>query len=366
MTDGRWNDYYLNEDFASYWIQRARNKNAKALVIIGLGFDPRCLIALKTLAGCGFGTRLNCLALKLISRQSFGKSASLMDSLGKSNLSEFEKMGACGSENIFDVKTHDNEGHYVGGRIAVNILAKKLENLSTYTDIIVDISGMPRGIFFPLVSYLICQADRGKLTNLHVTVVEHPELDACIVGHEFGHADYLHTFRHLDDNNTIWLPLIGSNEDTRMSEIYNKLKSSCIEICPIVPFPAETLRRVDDILVKHSDLLFEGFQISPENVILCAENTPFDIYRKIIDVDEYYRDRLGGLTSIGPITTVLSPLSSKTLSLGMLLAAVERTLPVCHVEAGAIEVDVERMNDIINQSKYLPKEIWLTGEPYLA
>jgi len=168
----------------------------------------------------------------------------------------------------------------------------------------------------------------------------------------------------LGDNKTIWLPVVGSNEASRMIEIHNKLESTCIEICPIIPFPAESLRRVDDILIKHAELLFEGFQISQENLILCDEHTPFDIYRKIIDVEAYYRDRLGGISSIGPVTAVLSPLSSKTLSFGMLLAAVEKNLPVCHVEAGAIEVDVDRMTAVLNNCNYSPKEIWLTGEPY--
>jgi hypothetical protein len=34
------------------------------------------------------------------------------------------------------------------------------------------------------------------------------------------------------------------------------------------------------------------------------------------------------------------------------------------VKAGAIDVDVDRMTGILAQSNYLPKEIWLTGEPY--
>jgi len=364
MTDARWMDYYLDDNFVSYWTQRAKDEKTTVLVILGLGFDPRCLIAIKAMTICGFGSRLSYLALKLVSRPSFGKSGKLIGEMGQSNLAQFKNIGTCGSEGIFEVETHDNEGHYVGGRKVLTILAQKPEILNKYTDIIVDISGMPRGIFFPLISYLIHQSDRGRFPNLHIAVVEDPDLDACMVGHEYGHADYLHTFRHLGENKTIWLPLIGSNEAVRMGEIHNKLKSSCIEICPIIPFPAESLRRVDDILVKHAELLFESFQISQDNLILCDEHTPFDVYRKIIDVEAYYRDRLGGILSIGLVTAVVSPLSSKTLSLGMLLAAVERTLPVCHVEAGAIEVDVDRMTDIVAQSNYSPKEIWLTGEPY--
>ncbi|MCX6000422.1 MAG: hypothetical protein NTU41_12805 [Chloroflexi bacterium] len=287
MTDPRWIDYYLDQDFISYWTQRAREAKTTVLVILGLGFDPRCLVALKAMTDCGFGDRLGCIALRLASRPSIGESRGLIEKLGKSNLQEFTSAEQYRSEGIFEIQTHDSEGHYVGGYEALKILSKASDTLCKYTDIIVDISGMPRGIFFPVVRYLIHLADQGRFTNLHVATVEEPDLDACIVGQEYGQADYLHTFRHVEESKTVWLPLVGSNEATRLERIHNKLKSSCIEICPILPFPAESLRRVDDILVKSAALLFEGFVVSQENLILCDERTPFDIYRKIIDVEEY-------------------------------------------------------------------------------
>ncbi len=366
MTDARWKDYYLNDDFVSYWTERAKNQETTVLLILGLGFDGRCLVTLKTLARCGLANRLGCLALGLVSRPSFGKSEGLIDELGKSNLAEFNGIKSYKSEGIYPTQTHDSEGHYIGGRKALSILDQNSDTLGKYTDIIIDISGMPRGIFFPVLSYLIHKADSGKFRNLHAAVVEDSDLDTCIIGHEYGQADYIHTFRHLGEDKMVWLPLIGSNEVVRLEIIYKIIKSSCIEICPIVPFPAESLRRADDIVVKHAELLFENFLVSPDNLIMCDERTPFDVYRKIIEVEAYYSDRLSSIHGIGAVKTILSPLSSKTLCLGMALAAIERGLPVCHVEAGAIEVDEERMTAILASSNYSPKEIWLTGEPYLT
>lgn len=359
-------DYYLDDDFPAYWVERAKNEDVSVLLILGLGFDGRCLVTLKALANCGLGDRLGCLALRLISRPSFGNTGALISKLGQSNSEEFGKMRSYRSEGMLETETHDSEGHYIGGRRAVEILAENSAVLGKYTDVIVDISGMPRGVFFPTLAYLIRQADVGRFRNLHVAVVEDPDLDACIVGYEYGQADYVHTFRHLGEEKTVWLPLIGSDEVARLEKIHSKLKSSCIEICPIVPFPAESLRRVDEVVVRHSELLFESFLVSHQNLIMCDERTPFDVYRKIIEVEAYYRDRLSGIHGIGPVTTIVSPLSSKTLCLGMLLAAVERNLPVCHVEAGAIEVDVDRMTVILARSSYVPKEVWLAGEPYLV
>ena len=126
------------------------------------------------------------------------------------------------------------------------------------------------------------------------------------------------------------------------------------------------MRRADEIIARHFEQLFEGFLVSMDDLLLCDERTPFDIYRKILEVEEYYRTRLASVPSIGMITTVVSPLSSKTLSLGMLLAAIERGLPVCHVEAGAYQVQLDDKGAFLESEGTSAKEIWLAGEPYSA
>src|SRR5262249_32979844 len=149
-----------------------------------------------------------------------------------------------------------------------------------------------------------------------------------------------------------------------LEKIHNKIKSACIEICPILPFPASSLRRVDEIVVNHADIFFEGLLISADNLLLCDERMPFDIYRKILEVEQYYRTRLGSLPDIGKVKTVVSPLSSKTLSLGMLLAGTERSMPICHVEPGTYDVQATEDGKLLGSSSWEPLEIWLAGEPY--
>ncbi len=360
----RWSDYYLDHDFEGFWARRAEDHNVRVLTILGLGFDPRCLLALKSMARIGLGDRLGYLALKLIARPAFGKSGIVTEELAKANLEELLKMGSCRSEGMYDVETRDSEGHNVSGRKTLSAMGGATEALKRYTDVLVDISGMPRGVFFPLVAYLLRLVDRNVFGNLHVAVVEDPLLDARISGREYGQADYLHTFRYQGEDKLIWLPLVGANESVRLEKIHNKVKSSCVEICPILPFPARSMRRVDDIAVRHAELLFEGFLVSVDNLLLCDERNPFDVYRKILDVEEYYGSRLGAVPAMGRVTTVVSPLSSKTLSLGVLLAAIERSLPVCHVEAGTYQIDVDDKGRLVGDTSRRPTEIWVAGEPY--
>ncbi len=360
----RWTDYYLDEDFSGFWGRRASDASVRVLAILGVGFDPRCLVALKSMAELGCGDRLGYLALKLIARPALGESGVVTENLAKTNLDDLREIDGCRSEAVYDVETHDTEGHNVAGRKTLSAMGGATEFLGKYTDVVVDISGMPRGVFFPLIAYLLRLADKGVFRNLHVAVVEDPRLDSRIYGREYGQADYLHTFRHQGEDKLVWLPLVGSNESARLEKIHNKIKGSCVEICPILPFPARSMRRVDDIAVKHAELLFEGFLVSPDNLLLCDERNPFDVYRKILEVEEYFRQRLSAVPAIGKVTTVASPLSSKTLSLGMLLAAVERSLPVCHVEAGTYQVDVDDQGRLVGDTLRGPTEIWLAGEPY--
>jgi hypothetical protein len=364
---GRWTDYYLDDDFTGFWAERLADPSVSVLLIVGLGFDPRSLVTLRALSRLSVGDRLGYVALKLIAPPALGAAGAAIDRLTKANFDDLRGIQDCHAEAVHDIATHDSEGHNVAGwRTLAAFGAGARQVLAKYTDVIVDISGMPRGAFFPLLRYLVRLADEQVFTNLHVAVVEDSTLDSLISGREYGQADFVHTFRYQGNDRLVWLPIVGANEGARLEKIHNRIRSSCVEICPILPFPARSLRRVDDIAVRHSELLFEGFLVSPDNLLLCDERNPFDVYRKILEVEDYYRRRLGAVPSIGTLTTVVSPLSSKTLSLGMLLAAIERSLPICHVEAGTYEVAVDADGRLLGDATRGPIEIWLTGEPYAA
>jgi len=364
MTSPRWTDYYMDSHFCNFWRKRVTDPRVRVLVILGLGFDPRSLITLRMLAELGMIDPVGYLALKIITRTTLGPTAAVMGQLNDENVKNLSSINSCHLEGMPEIETQDAEGHSIVGRRTLAAMADLKGILPKYSDVVVDISGMPRGMFFPLIAFLLRLADQNVFANLHVAVVEDPVLDAKISGREYGIADYLHTFRHHDEGRLVWLPVIGANEAVRLEKIHNKIKSTCIEICPLVPFPATSLRRVDDIVVKHAEVLFEGLLASPENLLLCDEQNPFDIYRKILEVERYYGTRLGSVPAVGKVTTVVSPLTSKTLSLGMLLAAAERSLPVCHVEPGSYQVEVSADVKLVGAAAVEPLEIWLAGEPY--
>ena len=201
----RWKEHYIDYDFDRFWTDRVEESSVRVLVILAVGFDPRSLATVQRMSRFGFGDRLGYLAFKLESRPSFGQPGAVMEGLAAANLQELDSL-KCVREGLHELPIHDDEGHPVVGRRALGIMYSSMTILNEYSDVVVDISGMPRGAYFPLVAYLLRLADNGVFQNLHVSVIEDPDIDSSISGREYGQADYLHTFRHYSENKVVWLP----------------------------------------------------------------------------------------------------------------------------------------------------------------
>lgn len=360
-----WSDYFMTSDFEGFWRNRLEDDDASVCVILGIGFDPRSLTAINKITACATKP-IDCIALILIPPSELSEDYKKLETLTSQNIDSFVKLESINVLSQENVSLKDEEGYLAGGRNTTIAIHKLIDQISSYRDVVIDISGLPRTLFFPLISFLYDESSKGKIKNLHVVVTEDSELDGKIKSGEFGSPDYLYTFRPKtlsNDSTFIWLPVLSSSESNRFEKIHNQIEKDCAEICPILPFPAKNLRRADDILMQMHSVLFERMLISKNNLILCDERGPFDIYRKILEVDDYYRQKLSKLPELNNITTVVSPLASKMLSLGMLLAAIERNLAVSYAEAGSYQINVN-VEELRVTGTVSPVEIWLTGEPY--
>ena len=357
----RWSDYFLTADFKKFWAERLKEPGTTVCIVLGLGFDARSLLALRHLCEVGDPGQVSALVLRLQALNTDTNPGRTLLSAVDANSRELDEMANVARVDTATVTLRDAERFSVGGRSVLNEVAGHVDGLSEFTHVVVDVSGAPRSVFYPLLSFLISRADRGLIRNLHVCVLENEAYDAKIVRAEFGEADYVHTFRMEGSKKVVWMPVLGSDQRDRILKIYNQLKADCIETVPILPFPSRSLRRVDDVLISNSEVLYSELGIAQGNILLCDARNPFDIYRKIVGVHDYHKEKLE--QHIGELTTVVSPLSSKLLSLGMLFAALERRLPVAYVEAGLYEVQGGPL-DVAVLGDQEPTEIWLAGEPY--
>ena len=64
----------------------------------------------------------------------------------------------------------------MGGRSALAFVGTLIEQLKTFDHIIVDIGGLPRSVFYPLIAFLCKRADQGVLANIHVAVLDDAEV----------------------------------------------------------------------------------------------------------------------------------------------------------------------------------------------
>lgn len=234
-----------------------------------------------------------------------------------------------------------------------------------YSEVVLEISAMPRSVFFPLIRGVLERAHRGPNDpqrwdgDLHVAVCENPEADESVLeegttpmapigGFGGAHGDPPAT--------TIWVPVLGERAGARVERLFQELEPD--ETCPVLPWPARDPRRGDRLVLEYRQLLFEQIRLEPRNIIHAAERNPFDLYRTLGRLHDRY---LHSLSPLGPVAMVLSSHSSKLLSVGVLLTAYEHGLEVQHVSPGSygLREDAEALRDA--DAIY---DLWLTGEPY--
>jgi hypothetical protein len=320
----RWDPYQLFDgaDFNTYWANRLLDGSRKLLFIVGRGFDSRATLVPRRILGLGKVAVLHGWMLCYrngqpdtpITRLKIDANAAAFASIFSTGLTEIEiKMRGSGNSHV----TSRNTG------VAVN----RQQELAQYTDVIVDISAMPRTVGLTAIARLIALLDElaetgGPSVNLHVVVAE------SVV------SDKHHTSASLSDTVTslvgfsgqltaestinlprVWFPVLGEGQSARLERIRSELDPD--EICPVIPFPSRNPRGGDRLIEEYRLLLFDDFRVEPTNVLYASEYNPFEAYRQIYGAINRYRD---SLSDLGGCKVFVSPLSSKLLSVGALLA----------------------------------------------
>jgi hypothetical protein len=200
-------------------------------------------------------------------------------------------------------------------------------------------------------------------TNLHVIVADDPLLDSRIIDEGIDEtAAFLHSFEGsfsheaVGQQPKVWIPLLGEGRMTHFDRIYDLVKPD--EICPVLPFPSKNPRRGDNIVQEYQDLLFDQHRLDPRSLMNAAEQNPFEVYRRVRKAAFHYRDTL---ELIGGCKVALSALSSKLMSLGILMVAYELkpllNIGLAHVDCKGYKVDnFESVAELFG--------LWLAGECY--
>ncbi len=371
-----------NEETASFFKSHFVQEGRKPLFVLAKGFDVRMNIGISKLIECCPSSDLECLLIEF--DEGANSHSHKYKSLVDENIEELKKILEGKKLTTKNISLLGNGGNHqkiigevsrrrVGDRNAAGIF-KGPEDIAMYTDIIVDISALPRGIYFSLIGKILSLLEMNENAfNLFVSVAENATIDSKIK--EFGADDdlnYLHGFGGRIELSSeiekpvIWFPILGEGKVEHFEKAYNHIMSQNrpYEICPILPFPAKNPRRADSLITEYHSLLFDKLGIEPKSIMYVPEQNPFEAYIRLNNAIKNYNE---SLKPIKGCKAVASTFSSKLLSIGTLLTAYELReeigVGVLNVDSeGYIIEDIKSIKNLKKQSELFLT--WLTGEPY--
>ncbi len=320
----RWDPYELHAgpDFDSFWTNLLKDGERKVLFLIGRGFDTRATAAPGRILTLGKVGTLHGWILRYSNGQ---PEAENTQKRIEANVAAFRRIFDASLPEI-EIKMRGAGNSYVTSRNTRTAVSRR-EELAQYTDVIVDISAMPRTVALTAIAQLIALLDEighkdGPSINLHVVVAESVSADR---GHTSGSlSDTVTSLVGFSGQLTsessanvprVWFPVLGEGQAARLERIRAELDPD--EICPTIPFPSRDPRRGDRLIEEYRQLLFDDFHVEPANILYASEYNPFEAYRQLYGAIDRYRD---ALRELGGCKVFVSPLSSKLLSVGALLA----------------------------------------------
>jgi len=327
----RWDPYVLSHGggFDTFWREHLAERQRRLLLIVGRGFDSRALDApSRIMAAGGEGDRrVWLLAYDIGQTESAGCAA-----LTSQNFAGLQSLFGADAITELPVRIGVSGNRSFTSRNA-KAAVTRMDELASFTDVVVDVSAMPRMVALTVIAQLIALLDgyaesNGTQVNLHVVAAESVAAD-----HTSGRGSLSETVTnvvgfsgHLDAQATVnlprvWFPILGEGQGIRLERIRQEVNPD--EVCPVIPFPSRESRRGDLIIDEYRQALFEEYQIEPRNILHACEYNPFEAYREIFGAINRYRDALKELEGC---KVFVSPLSSKLLSVGALLACYDHRM----------------------------------------
>ena len=371
-SKNRWDGYVLRggDEFVPFWQSLVDSRSRDLLFIMGKGFDPRMCKSAETILSLGGKGVRHCLLIEYDEGPASPSAAH--NALVQSNVRKLEQLFAgqdCLQSKEIDMWSSDGRRR-VGPRRAAEAF-DSLDKIGRYTDILFDISALPRSLYMAVLNkllYLIDTSGEVQRPNLHVLTEDNPALDQLIVAEGLDdNATYLHGFESgIEQEATahwprVWMPTLGEGKISHFERINELVKPD--EIAPVLPFPCSNPRRADDLILEYREVLFDRLSVEATNLIHAPEQNPFGVYREIVSAATHYIEAMKVLDGC---KVVLSVLSSKLLSVGTLLAAYDlkqagHTVGVAHVQAEGYDMGNESTPSDLHGDLF---EIWIAGEPY--
>ncbi len=370
MNTFRWSPYVLlkgRNDINVFW-EKHFNSDSKILFIIGKGFDIRMNLGIKELSSINSTFDIHCLLIEFDEGKN-SPSDKYKHYVDDNTRQLKEMVPIIATKKIKLLKDSDRKTRRVGDREAANII-NNYSDIEDFTDIIIDISALPRSVFFSIIGKILSLLDNysfndSKITkNLYILTAENAKLDSNIIEEGIDEdLNYTYGFTgelELSINNPIvWFPMLGEGKNLQLSKAYTRINPN--EICPVLPFPAKDPRRSDKLIIEYNRLIFDEFRVESQNIMYAYEQNPFEVYRSLTLAINNYKQ---SLFKLGGCRAAISVFSSKLLSIGALLTSYElKGVGILNVDSHGYSIINEDIIEELNQDTELFLS-WIYGSPY--
>lgn len=334
---------------------------SKVLFIGTVGIEPSSLYYASKLAGASN------VEFRFLIEQRPNTSA-VVDKLGQRHREWLEAHLPAGAYSFHDVEVISADNATVAGRNAVGIAANWYGE--QYSDIVVDGSGMSRGICFPLLLQAMTLGER-QGANVHALVASNNHRTIKLNSESNDRADWVHGFHgdmgldSMSDALALWIPQLAHGSGSQLDLMYRhltRLNVALAEVCPIVPFPSVDPRRGDELLFECREALREDVGNERLNVIYAHEGDPMDVFHSIVRLEHVRREVFNSTQK--KAVSVLSPSGWRLGSLGMVLAAIALKLPLLYVETIGYTTDSPLPDPVETPSADRKWHIWVAGGLY--
>lgn len=315
----------FDDDVATFVGDYFSDPSRKVLLVAAAGFDPRSQRVSKMLTDT-LGNRLTAYYIR---EERPGATDELIK---RADENEVALKAIVPDSRVLKIDVFADDGAPVGGaRLVAEILSNPIG--SDVTDIILDLSALSIGVGFPAAKLLLEECEDGEARAFHLMIVSNPELDDLISSVPSSRISPVKGFAPDVGMSSlevaqIWIPQLARGRASALTQI-GATPGNWYKICPVLPFPARNPRRADDLLTEYQNELVNEWEIDPRDIVYASEKNPLDCYRTLSTLKQRFDRTMDG--TYEP-RMVLSPLGSKVLAAGAMMAAIEHGMSVQYVE----------------------------------
>jgi hypothetical protein len=313
-------------------------RKVSLLYIAGCGFDVRTQIVLKEFVQSvrESSADVEKAELLLVKFKGYQLDQALQDQTASNERVLIDAFNTFGSSSTVTFGGTASEEDVSASTLIRQGLEDVLARINDVTDIVLDVSSLPRVIYLSLLTGILDKLVPDKEASnalyaggvtFQVLVAEDAALDAKIQSEDPSNdLVYIPGFssalraESYQDWPLVWFPILGEGKVNQLEKVLKQVITEHAEICPVLPHPSRDPRRADRLLAEYKEPLFDTQQIQIGNILLAHEGHPFETYRQLVEAMFRYRK---SMSIIGGCRLVVTPLASKLITIGAGLACFE-------------------------------------------